>query len=372
MKKKVLVAVGGTGGHIYPAQALAEQLLRDKDKIEVLFVGGDLKSNPYFDHNAFASESIDCAKLDKSHIIRTLMNGGKAIKGVFQAIRIIKNFKPDLVVGFGSYHTFPLLTAASLLSVPFVLHESNAIPGKVNKLFSKRAISTGVQFSETCHYLKGKSLEVNMPLRAGYAKNFGSLIKAREYFGLDPDKVTFLVFGGSQGALAINTHFCGAMIELTQKTSNFQIIHLTGDPVVSREVKKVYDSLDILSCTREFESKMDLAYQAADLAISRAGASTIAELIEYELPSILIPYPFATDDHQTKNATIMEQRVKGSVILPQDKLGAESLSKLIFGFFKHERAKLEELQANIRHFKNKQLGKDFKTMICELVGVARR
>jgi UDP-N-acetylglucosamine--N-acetylmuramyl-(pentapeptide) pyrophosphoryl-undecaprenol N-acetylglucosamine transferase len=372
MKKNILICVGGTGGHVFPAQALAEQLVREKDRFNILFAGGGLQENPYFQQSSFPFREVNCGTFKRDKMLASLWEGRKIISGVVQAMKVIKDFQPDLIVGFGSYYTFPLLVAARFLSIPIVLHEGNAVPGMVNKLFSKKASITGVLFPETQRFLKGKTIEVGMPLRAGYTKNFGSVLKAKEYFGLDPDKATFLVFGGSQGALVLNTHFCGSLIDLSERTKNFQIIHLTGDPIVSKEVMKVYKSLGINHYVKEFEKQMDQAYLASDLVISRAGASTIAELIEYELPSILIPYPYATDDHQMKNATILEQKIKGSITIPQDKLTAEGLSKAIFSLFNHDRSKLKQLHENIREYKGKSIEKDLKSIVCDLVGANQR
>lgn len=372
MKKNVLICAGGTGGHVFPAQALAQQFAREKDRFNILFAGGNLQSNPYFKQESFPFREISSGKFNKRRLLHSIWELRKTLKGFFQSLKLIKEFQPDVVVGFGSYYTFPLLLAAKFMRVPIVLHEGNAVPGTVNKLFSKAAKVTGVLFPETQRFLKGRTVEVGMPLRSGYTKNFGSVLKAKEYFGLDADKVTFLVFGGSQGALVINTHFCGALIELADRTRNFQVIHFTGDAVVSKEVAKVYESIGIDYCVKEFEEQMDQAYLASDLVISRAGAATIAELVEYELPSILIPYPYATDDHQTKNASIMEQKIKGSITVAQDKLNAEQLSNIIFSLFKGDRSKLKQLHENIRKHKGKAIEKDLKSLICETVGANQR
>lgn len=316
MRKKVLISVGGTGGHVFPAIALAEQLKRKYSDLEILFVGGKLASNRFFNKYPFNYKEILCGSFARKNPFHILKNGYKILRGVWQSRRIIKKYQPDLVIGFGSYHTFPAMVAAKLTNTQIVLYEANSIPGKVNKLMAPYVAITGIHFSDTASLLEGSSVEVGLPLREPYRLGAATKDEAHAYFGLSPDRLTILVFGGSQGAKAINHFFSEAAIHyLSQNKVPFQVLHLTGerDPAFSEDLSKKYDEAGINACVKEFEHQMHLAWTAADIVISRAGASTIAEQIEFEVPGILIPYPYAAEDHQEKNADYLVAKIGGGV-----------------------------------------------------------
>lgn len=299
-KKRVILSAGGTGGHLFPAKAVADEL---KESCELLFVAGGLSKTPYFDRS-FAYQEIQTATFSFSHPIQVLKGGMKLAKGIVQSRRILKTFQPDLVVGFGSFYTLPLLVAAKLEKIPILLHEQNALPGKVNRLFSRFATKTGITFPGSGRYLKGESIEVAFPLRQSQG---GS---PWDYFGLEK-KPTMLVFGGSQGSKAINEE----MIRSAKAFAHYQVIHFVGKHGDVRATQMAYEAARITHRVKEFEGRFDLALQIADLAICRAGASTIAELIANTLPAVLIPFPFASDNHQVNNATFFTDVVGGGKML---------------------------------------------------------
>ena len=370
MSRRVLIAVGGTGGHLYPAQALACQLRQLASDVEVMFVGGGLKGNRFFDEGSFLYQDISSATLSKGGLLTRVSGAQAIVKGILQCRRIIKAFNPHVVVGFGSYHTLPALMAARLAGVPLVLHEANSMPGKVNNHFSQYAQVTGIHFPETADRLRGRSIEVGMPLREGYTLAFGSKEKARQAFGLEPDRFTFLVFGGSQGALAINALFCSAMAhEFAERTTNFQVIHLTGEQGMVEEIQEEYENFRVNACVKGFEERMDLAWLAADLAVTRSGASTIAEMLEFEVPAILIPYPYATDNHQEMNADFVSNVVGGSVTLLEDSLEAEGLSKVIRDMVKSDRQQLKKMQRALQKYKQQHKTRDLCSLVCEVGGI---
>jgi UDP-N-acetylglucosamine--N-acetylmuramyl-(pentapeptide) pyrophosphoryl-undecaprenol N-acetylglucosamine transferase len=206
--------------------------------------------------------------------------------GTLQTLGLLSTYKPDLVVGFGSFHTFPVLLAARLRHIPIILHEGNATPGRVNRLFSRRALLTGVQFPNT--KLLGKTVHMPLPLRPHEPLEPAA---ARTALGLDPDCHTIVVMGGSQGALRLNQ----VAHEALSTRTDIQVIHLTGHG-------KPLPPYPFPSYVVEFEHRMDLVWSAADLVIMRAGASSIAEHLAYRVPAILVPYPHAADDHQNANA----------------------------------------------------------------------
>ena len=371
-KKKIIIATGGTGGHIYPAYAIAQQLRSKSEDIEILVAGGNLTKNPYLPTGDFEFKSVGCGLNSKATIWNIWNKGLHTFKGLWESNRLIRKFKPDLVVGFGSYHTVPLLIAARLKKVPYILHESNYVPGKVTRSFSRTAKLTGVQFPATSSLINGKSLEVGVPLREGYTSVFNSPEEARISLGLDPKRLTLLIFGGSQGALTLNTEVSSAILDLAEKSKNFQLIHLTGNQSIAKELKTFYESIGVLAFVKDFEVKMDLAWSAADLAITRSGALTIAEAIAFEVPLILIPYPFATDAHQEKNALHMTDTVKGGKILYQGQNVAKNIVKTVMSWLEEDRKELKIIKNNISQFKVKQTNHDFSSVICEILKVKIR
>ena len=318
MSKRVLIATGGTGGHIFPAVALAHELR--KSNINVLFVGGGLETNRYFDRTDFLYQSIACGSIVKKNP-KALLKATVGIgKGVFQSLRIMKSYQPNLVVGFGSFYSFPALLGAKIASIPIVLHEANSIPGKVIRLMSPYATATGIHFPHTAQLLKGKIEQVGLPLRPNFKKNICTKEEARSYFQLDSEKFTVLIFGGSQGANVIN--FLASEVLMRHP---FQVLHFTGDAGLADSIQAKYRAMGISSAVKPFEKQMEMAWCAADAVIARAGAGTIAEQLEFEIPGILIPFPQAADNHQEFNADFMVS-IGGGIKLLEKQLTPESLA----------------------------------------------
>lgn len=291
MSSRLLLSAGGTGGHIFPAIALANEL-KTLHGCSVLFTAGKLSKNPYFPIEEFTFKDVSCSSM--------LFKGAYLnSKGIIESMRIIKDYKPDAVIGFGSYYTLPTLAAATLLRVPILLHEANSIPGRVNRIFSPFAKKTWVSFSEAKNKLSGVVEQCKMPLRKQFKKGSASRKDAFAYFDLDVSLPTILVFGGSQGAKRINNLFSESLLEYVK---NIQIIHFTGSAADEEVFSKRYQAFGVRHYVKSFEKRIDLAWIAADMAVTRAGASSLAEQWEFEVPGILIPYPEATDNHQDFNA----------------------------------------------------------------------
>ncbi|MBB64145.1 MAG: UDP-N-acetylglucosamine--N-acetylmuramyl-(pentapeptide) pyrophosphoryl-undecaprenol N-acetylglucosamine transferase [Waddliaceae bacterium] len=373
MKKKVLIASGGTGGHVIPAQALASQLQAIEDECELLFVGGGLKGNAFFDKSEYLYRDVHCASL-ASRKMRDIFNASWDIwKGIRESRQIIKEFQPDLVVGFGSYHSLPVLTAARWAQVPIVLLEGNAVPGKVVRMFSKSARVTGLAIPSAASQMKGKTIEVNMPLREGYTLSWTSKESARSHYYLDPDKFTFLIFGGSQGAKAINHLTVAAFTKyLNTQKRNFQLIHLVGDSATQKALQNAYDDHGIIARVKAYEHEMDRAWMAADLVISRAGAAAIAEQIEMEVPGILIPYPHATDSHQDLNADFMTNQVGAAVKVQEKDLNPELLANLIRQLISDDQVRLQQMREAVQTYKRSERRRDFCSVVCEVAGIKIR
>ena len=360
--KKVVFAAGGTGGHLFPAQALAEQLLKTQD-IELLFAAAKLGDNAYFDKTKFAFKDIQSTTPFRGSLLKAFKSIGTLLKGIRESMQLLKQQRPDVVIGFGSFHSFPVLCAAMLKRIPIILFESNAIPGKVVRLFSPRALLTGIFFAEAKNHLKGKTVEVEIPKKAASATV--SQQEARQAFQLDPDRLTLLVFGGSQGAKVINKQVLELIPLLHQKNLSFQLIHCTGSKEMAQEVANLCKSLNIPCHVKEFEAQMDIAWSAADIVICRAGAMTLSELLHHEVPGILIPYPFAADQHQLKNALFLEKKVGGAVHLLEGSLNAELLFKTLLPLVSSDSR--GKMKMAIKSFKAQQKKADLGSLILEML-----
>lgn len=365
MTKKVMIAVGGTGGHVIPSVALAKQLFKREPGVSVMFVGGDLKNNRFFEHHHFLHESVECGPMSSKNPLKIMKSIKRILKGIWQSRSVIKRFKPDVIVGFGSYYTFPILLAAKLLKIPIILHEANSIPGKVNRLLSPYAVATGIHFPETASLLSGFSVEVGMPLREGYI--LGSVTKkfAKEYFFLKPDQFVLLVFGGSQGAKAINELVSNALCHHFERKEIVQILHFTGEAHDVKPLEEMYEKYGVKAFVKAFEPRMDMAWAAADAMISRAGASTIAEQLEFEVPGIYIPYPHSSENHQKKNAEFMVKTVGGAISFNEEELTPETLGKKIATFLSHDHILLRTMQDAMNNYKKSARSKDLCSLIMD-------
>lgn len=321
--KRIVITAGGTGGHLYPAQGFAQQLNGDYPDYEYLFMGGGLSSSRYFNSQDFPFYEVACQPLLVKHPIKMMKGTIHLIKGTYQSWRYLKHYRPAAVVGFGSYFTIPVLLAAKILGIPIILHEANSIPGKANKWFAPFAQAIGVHFPYTISRFKKRAIEVGLPLRKGYQKALIPKDQAKKCFGLDPEGLTLLIFGGSQGAQAINKWMQEALA--LKNSWPFQIIHITGQEKLIDPLQQFYQRQGLRACVKSFEYQMQWAWSAADAFVGRAGASSMAEALEFEVPGILIPYPFATDQHQDHNARFLVETVKGASVLSEKQLNAAHL-----------------------------------------------
>lgn len=365
--KKILIAAGGTGGHLFPAQALAKEIGANKKKVELLFAGAGLATNRYFHREIFSFEEVLSSSPYRGRAGELLSALWLILKGVQKSLQILGRFKPDLVVGFGSFHSFPLLAAAVCKRVPILIFESNVIPGRVNRLFSRFSILSCAQFAEAQERLLGPTVAVSMPFWEKEEKKACTKEEARVYFGLKPDLFTLLVFGGSQGAASINRVVSDFAAHLAKEGYKFQVVHIAGSKN-EESVRSSYTSLDIPVCVKGFEEEMAFAWKAADLVICRSGAATLAELVIFEVPAILIPFPRASEDHQRKNAEFMEKRVQGAITLLESDLTKEELFKRIRPLLDPESKKLDAMRTSIKLFKQQEKEKkDLKSIVLELL-----
>jgi len=300
MSKKIIIAGGGTGGHIFPAIAIANALKKIDDKIEILFVGAkgkmEMEKVPQAGYNI---EGLAIAGFNRSSLIKNIGLPFKLIKSFFQVRRIFNTFKPIAVVGVGGYSSFPVLKYAQTRGIKTFIHESNSFAGKSNIILGKNATKIFVATDGMEKFFKANKLKITgNPVRKLIVENNISRTEAIEFFKLSPNKKTILSIGGSLGAKSINEAINKYINEFEK--NELQLIWQTGKPYASTAQQTAKGRANIY--TSDFITNMEYAYAAADLIISRSGAMAIAEICVAKKPTIFVPYPFAAEDHQTVNA----------------------------------------------------------------------
>lgn len=315
---KVLIAAGGTGGHIYPGIAVAKEIMRRDETSEVLFVGTarglETKIVP---DNGFQLSLIKSAGLKNVGFVGKLKGLLILPKSFLEARRLIKDFKPDVVIGAGGYVSGPVLLTASLMRVPTLVMDSNALPGFTNRRLAPFVTKAALTFDEALPFFGKKGIVTGNPVR-------------KEFFDIQPkqrgEKVNLLIFGGSQGARAINNAMGDALDKLPK--DKLQITHQTGE-FDFEKLKEIYSrSVFTDADVRAYISNMVDEFAKADLVICRAGATTCAELSAAGKAAIMIPLPTAADDHQRKNAEALQNAGAAKMILQRDLTG-ESLANEI-------------------------------------------
>ncbi len=336
---RILIATGGTGGHIYPGLVTAEELRRRG--CSVMFIGAFGPAQQKINDAGFPCVSIAVKGFVAKRSGEKAAAIGAMVKAFVACLGIIRRERPAVVLGFGGYSSFPVVMASVCSGVPVVLHEQNAVPGQANKALALFARRVAVGFRETVGaFSKGKAVWTGNPLRLFDA--LPSRDKAREELGLDPRTATVLVFGGSQGSRALNACVAGVFAVIPAGIK-VQVIHMTGreDPGA---VKARYQELGVAALVRGYMENMALAYAAADLVVGRAGAGTVTELGLLGIPSVLIPYPGA-NDHQKFNARVLERLGMASII-EEKLLRQDILRDKIFSALRREPSPAE--QARVR------------------------
>ncbi len=294
---------GGTGGHIFPAIAIADGLKERFRDAEILFVGAKGKmEEKVVPENGYEIKLIGVSGFSRKNIFKNF----KFIKDFFSSMRackkILEGFRPDAVIGTGGYVSGPVVYSAIKKGIPAVIQEGNSYPGKVTKTMSGKADRVIINFGETLNYLKRKDnvVKISYPVRSRL--KLTEKKEAKKYFGFDNDNRTLFVFGGSQGAAGINAAIGKMLGMLTEKNINliWQVGRNNYDRIIAETGNK-YANVKVL----DFIKEIDKAYSAADLVVCRAGISSIMELSFLGKPAVLIPYPYAAENHQDKNALSM-------------------------------------------------------------------
>lgn len=310
---RVIISGGGTGGHIFPAVSIAKYLQKTNPNVEILFVGAkgrmEMEKVPLA---GFKIVGLDIAGIQRKIDWRNALLPYKLIKSLWQAHKIIKDFKPDIAIGVGGYASAPTLYMAGQMDVPTLIQEQNSYAGVTNKLLAKRATAICVAFEDMGKFFPPQKLVITgNPVREDLLDISNKREEALKHFGLSPDKKTVLVIGGSLGARTINMVIEDGLSKLKDK--DIQLVWQTGKYYYSKVQDKNSDTVKV----HDFINRMDLAYAVADIVVSRAGALSIAELCITGKPCILVPSPNVAEDHQTKNAQALLH--KRAALLIKDK-----------------------------------------------------
>jgi UDP-N-acetylglucosamine--N-acetylmuramyl-(pentapeptide) pyrophosphoryl-undecaprenol N-acetylglucosamine transferase len=316
MIMNVIISGGGTGGHINPGVAIAKKLKEKHSDVNILFIGTENGlERKMVPKEGFKIKYITVEGLNKKISLNTIKSLFVGIKGFTQSGRIIKEFKPDLVIGTGGYVCGPVVLSAYLKGIPTIIHEQNAIPGVTNKLLSKFATSIAISFKESEKYFpKNRVHFTGNPIKDSIINL--NRDKAREVWGLDRDKPILFVVGGSRGARNLNEAIADIIPKLHEE--NIQLIFATGENQYEHILKRLEkNKINIKNMKGiklfPFLFNMHEALGACDLIISRAGATTLSEITAVGIPAILVPSPYVANNHQEYNAIALEEN--GAAIL---------------------------------------------------------
>ena len=333
---RVIFAGGGTGGHLFPGLAVARELQQRDSTTEILFVGTvqgiEARVLP---REGFRLETIPVRGL-KGRGVRGLLDAAWGIPaGLLHSLMIIRNFRPDIIIGLGGYASGPVLLAGKLRGLRCAIMEQNLQPGFTNKFLAQFVDRVFTSYRESSAYFSGgKVLETGNPVRW---RKLPTVNRS--------EKFVLLVFGGSAGAHRINLAVVDAMKSLTDLVGGLQVIHQTGQADFAA-IKAAYDSLPFEAEVFPFIEKMDEAYARADLVLCRAGATTVAELTAFGKPAVLVPYPYAIYDHQRWNAQALQDQGAAEMILDQE-LNGNLLAGRIQAYVA-DRWKIERMAAAAR------------------------
>jgi UDP-N-acetylglucosamine--N-acetylmuramyl-(pentapeptide) pyrophosphoryl-undecaprenol N-acetylglucosamine transferase len=316
MATRAIIAGGGTGGHIFPGVAIAQEFRRRDPAAEVIFVGTKKGlETRVVPREGFRLELIEVAALKRVKAAKRLRSLVLLPRSFLAVRSLIMRFRPDVVIGVGGYASGPVVLVAALMGVPTVVAEQNALPGFTNRVLARFVRAAAVSFEEARRFFKGKAVITGNPVR-------------EEFFRIETRPVGavthLLITGGSQGAHAINEAMIGALPLLAEVRNRLAIVHQTGEADFDR-VRLAYAEWPLKAEIKPFIEQMVDEFARADLVISRAGATTVAELAAAGKTAIMVPFPFAADDHQRKNAEAVERAGGGKMIL-QAELTAERLA----------------------------------------------
>lgn len=343
MNKRIIISGGGTGGHIYPAIAIANAIMRLAPDSEILFVGAlgkmEMEKVPEAGYKIIG---LNIQGLNRQSILKNIKLPFKILKSLKDARRILKDFRPDAVVGVGGYASGPILLAAKAMKIPYLIQEQNSYAGLTNKRLGKKATKICVAYEGMDVFFPAdKIIFTGNPIRKVVVNIEGKKDIALESYGLSREKKTILIVGGSLGARTLNESMMKSLDCLIEE--DLQVIWQCGSYYYEEYNQKVSDVYRRNIVLRPFIKSMDLAYAAADVIVSRAGAGTISELCNLAKPIVLVPSPNVAEDHQTKNANALVS--KEAALLVEDSQAQEALIKTVIDLLKDD-AKCSMLAEN--------------------------
>ncbi len=342
MTLRIIIAGGGTGGHLFPGIALAEEFMTRHTENDVLFVGTSRGlEKDLVPQKGYPLELIDVSGLKGQGFGDTLKNLFKLPRALWQAMRIVRRYNPGIVIAVGGYASGPTALAAWLRRIPVVVQEQNALPGLTTRVVSRFARKVFIAFDEAASRLPArKVMRTGNPIRQSLLENF---------LRPTPDRTIplprVLVLGGSQGAQAINEAMASAFKIIHENMPDVRVLHQTGKAKLE-SVIPLYEEAGLLKKAEivPFIEDMSTAYAKSDIVVCRAGATTVAELTICQKPSILIPYPWAADNHQTVNAKALANR-GAAVLIPQSELTPELLAEKIMALLSDAERRLQMSRA---------------------------
>ena len=322
---KIIFAGGGTGGHLMAGLSIAQEISSRFPDTRVIFFGTNRnKESRYIEESNYEFKPIMACK--PTSFIRLPLFAFASLIGIIHSLINLFIIKPDIIIGLGGYGSALPVVAAYIIGIPIVLIEPNVIPGRANLKMERWADAVICHWeSSKKRFKKGEVAVTGVPIRSGILENQTEV--DNNPFGLDSQKKTLLIMGGSQGAQTINKVMLQSIPKLQTLVPSLQIIHLTGKHGY-QEAKEVYNGTGINSFVSEFYNDIGAAYKLSDLVISRSGANTIAEITAVGIPAILIPYPYATDNHQYWNAYELSS-AGGALIIKQEELEPERVTKIV-------------------------------------------
>jgi UDP-N-acetylglucosamine--N-acetylmuramyl-(pentapeptide) pyrophosphoryl-undecaprenol N-acetylglucosamine transferase len=362
---KIIISGGGTGGHVYPAIAIADAIKKIKPDADILFVGAEGKLEMEKVPKAgYPIKGLNITGFQRKLTFKNLIFPFKLFFSLIKANNILRKFKPDVAIGVGGFASGPLLKMAERKNIPTILQEQNSYPGVTNKLLAKNARKICVAYDGMDRFFsKEKIVETGNPIRADFFQNLeNKKEEAYRHFGFDKNKKTVFIFGGSLGAKTINLAM-EASADKLRKNQQIQVLWQIGKLYIEDFGKCETAHLPNVK-TEVFIDRMDLAYAMADVVIGRAGALTISELCLVGKPIILIPSPNVAEDHQTKNAMALIE--KNAAVLVHDKNAKEEMISTAIDLLKDENKKME-LSKNIKKMAKPNAAEEIAKVILNLI-----
>lgn len=357
---KVIVTAGGTGGHIYPALAIIDKLKSEEENLDLLYIGTHNRmEKDIIPESGIKYEALKIYGLSKKNMIRNIKNIYYIYISYKKCLKIMKEFKPDIVIGVGGYVTYPVIKAAKKLGIKIFIHEQNSIPGKTNLAISKYADVIGVSFSSSINCFNTDNVVFTGNPCGERALSLRAMSKAR--IGLTTNKKLVVIVSGSLGSNTINDK----MKDYLRKAGHekYEILYITGSEYYDEFIKDEYfpDNVKVLS----YLSNLGALLKKTDILVSRAGASTISEILALNIPSILIPSPYVSNNHQYYNALEIKNNDAGVIIsedeLTSDKIRGE-INKILY-----DNNRLKEIKTNLKNMSSIKSSDTIYKIIKELM-----